>query len=116
MPQDGRDNRGRFTPGAPPGPGRPARRDQRAFLRRLVELSTEDYLDAVLRRLIADAARGDREARKLYLYYLLGKPTAQAPTPTQLTIEEEAELDPLALEISMRQDPERSPDDQHDPH
>ena len=102
--QDSRDDKGRFTRGAPPGPGRPPRRDQREFLRRLLALCTDERIDAVLMRLIADAARGDAEARKLVLGYLLGKPSASAPTPTQLAIEEESGADPLAFEIMVRKD------------
>jgi len=101
---DGRDERGRFVEGAPAGPGRPPRRAEREFLNRLLALCTEERLDAVLLRLIADAARGDAEARKLLLAYLIGKPAANAPTPTQMAIEEEAGFDPLAFEITMRKD------------
>lgn len=106
MPQDGRDEQGRFIEGAPPGPGRPPRRDQSAFLKRLVELCNEERLDAVFVGLIADAVRGKTEARKLLLAYLLGKPSGAAPTPTQLVIEDEAQIDPLAFEILLRRDEE----------
>jgi len=99
---DGWDERGRFVKGAPRGPGRPPRRTEREFMRRLLALCTDERIDAVLMRLIADAARGDAAARGLFLKYTLGKAAGLAPTPTMIAVEDEAGVDPLAPDILFK--------------
>lgn len=71
-------------------------------MRRLVALCTEERVDAVLMRLIADAARGDAGARELFLKYTLGKAAGIAPTPTMIAVEDEAGVDPLAPDILLK--------------
>lgn len=106
MGSAGRDDQGRFAKGAPAGPGRPPRRAEREILERLRTLCTDDRIDAVLLRLIADAAQGRADARKLLLAYVIGKPTTAAPTLTQLAIDDETGADPLAWDIAIRSDDE----------
>jgi len=69
---------------------------------RLLELLTDDRFDAVLMRLIADAARGDAGARTMLLEYTLGRASASAPTPTMIAVEDEAGVDPLAADILFK--------------
>ena len=102
--KEGRDEKGQFIKGGPPGPGRPPRRGQRELLRQLLAQCTPERLDAVFMRLIADATAGRPEAMKLLLGHVLGKPSAPAPTTTQLVVEEEAGVDPLAFDIEIRRD------------
>ncbi|MGH2692425.1 MAG: hypothetical protein ACRDHM_07960 [Actinomycetota bacterium] len=70
-------------------------------MRRLLDLLTDERLEAVLMRLIVDAARGDAGARKMLLEYTLGKASASAPTPTEIAVEDEAGVDPLARDIFL---------------
>ena len=101
---EGRDDKGRFVKGAPGGPGRPPRRGQREMLRRLMALCGDERFDVVVMRLIALASSGNVEAIKLVLAYVVGKPSAPAPTTTLLAIEDEAGADPLAFDIDIRRD------------
>ena len=71
-------------------------------MRRLLDLLTDDRLDAVLMRLIADAVRGDAGARTMLLEYTLGRASASAPTPTKIAVEDEAGVDPLATDILFK--------------
>jgi len=101
---EGRDARGWFVKGAPPGPGRPKRRTERELIGQLREQLTPERFKAIVLRLIADAAQGDPDARKLLLGYVMGRPSSPAPTLTMLAIEEEAGIDPLAWDIEVRKD------------
>lgn len=101
---EGRDARGRFVKGAPAGPGRPARVTEREFIVRFRELVTPERFDAIGLRLLAEASRGNIAALRLVLAYLFGRPTASAPSLSQLAVEEEAGIDPLGLDIRARRE------------
>jgi hypothetical protein len=71
---NGRDEKGRFAPGNPGGPGNPYTR-QTALLRQAVldELN-EVEIRIIVQRLKARAVGGDVQAIKLVLAYAVGKP------------------------------------------
>ena len=63
MNNDGRNNLGRFAPGNAGGPGRPRRSIEREYLAVLGEaVSLDDWHDVVVRA-VADAKKGDHQAR-----------------------------------------------------
>ena len=71
MNQD-RDERGRFLVGhALGGPGRPAREREESYLQKLHEVCTLEEWEAICRRAVEDAKRGDPRARRWLSSYLL---------------------------------------------
>jgi hypothetical protein len=73
---NGRDERGRFAPGCPGGPGSRLQRRQAKLRRSLVRAVGSDAVRAVAARLVALATDGDIAAAKLLLSYSIGKPHA----------------------------------------
>ncbi len=65
------DGSGRFLPGCPPGPGRPKRATEEAYIRALTEVINEDVFRSMLRRLVGKALKGELAAIKLVLRYTL---------------------------------------------
>jgi hypothetical protein len=90
---NGRDEKGRFAPGNPGGPGNPYTR-QTALLRQVVldELN-EVEIRIIVQRLKARAVGGDVQAIKLVLAYAVGKPES-AVNPD--------EIDRLEWELRQR--------------
>jgi len=72
----GRDERGRFVKGNVGGPGNPFARQVAKFRSLLVSEVSEADLQAVTAKLIAMAKAGDVAAMRLFLAYVVGKPTA----------------------------------------
>ena len=64
-----------FQPGGKGGPGRPPKRKEEKYLEILLEVVTEDDFRAVITRMVKDAIRGWKSARRDLLEYVLGKPT-----------------------------------------
>lgn len=61
-----------FKPGNPGGPGRPKRTTEEAYLKKMFEVVTMDDWEAITRRAVADAKRGDSAARTWLTHYLIG--------------------------------------------
>jgi hypothetical protein len=79
--QTGRDVKGRFMPGAPPGPGRPANpyaRQQAALRVAVLEEVDEGNLRAIVWKLLRLAKLGNLGAVKLLFEWVIGAP----PEPT----------------------------------
>ena len=76
----GRDPRGRFTKGNPGGPGNPFYRRQAAFRRTVQAAFTPEDAVSVLNKMRDLALEGDVAAAKVFLEYVIGKPT-EAPDP-----------------------------------
>jgi hypothetical protein len=83
----GRDGRGRFARGNPGGPGNPFARRVALLRRALLAAVGEEDLEAVARRLVAQAREGDTAAARLLLAYTLGKPGG-AVDPDTLDLQE----------------------------
>jgi hypothetical protein len=79
---DGRDGRGRFAKGNAGGPGNPFARQVAALRRALLAAVTEEDMEVVARRLVAQAVEGDIAAARLLLSYTLGKPGAAVDPDT----------------------------------
>jgi hypothetical protein len=84
----GRSTDGRFTVGCPGGPGRPARSAERDYLLALSKACPLEKWQAICRRAVRDAEKGDSKARDWLARYLLGSP-ADLPTLMALGLEEE---------------------------
>src|SRR5262249_29379362 len=84
---DKRDDKGRFLPGHPGGPGNPFAREVARMRKRILAKLTDEELDAITNKLIEQAKEGDVASAKLLFSYGLGKPTA-APDPDRLDTEE----------------------------
>jgi hypothetical protein len=84
---NGRDGRGRFAKGNAGGPGNPFARRVAGLRRALLEAVTEEDMEVVARRLVAQAVEGDIAAARLLLSYTLGKP-ADAVDPDTLDQQE----------------------------
>lgn len=71
-----RDEKGRFTPGrqAAPGPGRPSRASERAYLEAMISVVSLDDWKAITRRAVSEAKKGNGYARQWLSEYLIGKP------------------------------------------
>ena len=93
---NGRDAGGRFTKGNPGGPGNPFARRVSRLRSRIVEELTDDELQAIVRKMIADAKDGDKAAAKLLLSYAIGKPTDPVCEPDHV---EAHELDTAAATL-----------------
>jgi hypothetical protein len=79
--QTGRDGRGRFVAGAPPGPGRPANpyaRQQAALRVAVLAAVEEGDLRAVVRKVLHLAKRGSIPAAECLFKWIIGPP----PEPT----------------------------------
>lgn len=75
MPE--RDERGRFVKGGyKGGPGRPPRQVETDYMAITIGQVTPEYWQAITKRAIHDAIKGDRDARRWLSDYVLGKPPA----------------------------------------
>lgn len=70
---NGRDGGGRFTLGNAGGPGNPNARTAHKWRERLAGIVTDADFDAIIRRMVADAIAGDKDARNQLLDRLCGK-------------------------------------------
>jgi hypothetical protein len=84
---EGRDQRGRFTPGNRGGTGNPFARQVAALRKAFLQGVTPEDLAAIAAALLAKAKEGDVAAAKLVLAYAIGKPEA-AVDPDRLDIDE----------------------------
>jgi hypothetical protein len=110
---NGRDERGRFAPGCPGGPGSRLQRRQAKLRRSLVRAVGSDAVRAVAARLVALATDGDVNAAKLLLQYAVGKPgTVTAPLPN-LDLDT-ATIGGIATALDQVLDGVRSGDIDHD--
>jgi hypothetical protein len=83
----GRDGKGRFARGNKYGPGNPFARQTAALRSALLRKLTEEQIEQVADKLIAQALEGDLAAIRLVLLYAIGKPTP-AVDPDDLDREE----------------------------
>ena len=83
-----RDDEGRYTRGNPGGPGNPYARQVAKLRSRLIQSVTDEDFDEVAAKLIELAKGGDVPAIKLFLSYLIGKPTAPPAEPDDLDVHE----------------------------
>jgi hypothetical protein len=79
---NGRDAGGRFAKGNAGGPGNPFARQVAGLRRALLAAVTEEDMEVVARRLVAQAVEGDIAAARLLLSYTLGKPGAAVDPDT----------------------------------
>lgn len=79
-PVDKRDDKGRFAPGNPGGPGRKPEQAAEALRRAVEEAVTPEHLGAVMRRLLRMALEGNLSAIRILLERTCGRP-AQPATP-----------------------------------
>jgi hypothetical protein len=84
----GRNGSGQFAPGNPGGPGRPRRAAERDYLLALTKECPLEKWQAICRRAVVDAEKGDSKARDWLSRYLLGSP-ADLPTLMALALEQE---------------------------
>ena len=83
-----RRQNGRFAEGNPGGPGRPRRLVEREYLACLSDrVSLADW-GAIVDRAVKDAKAGNARAREWLTRYLLGEPTTQSLTLTELVTRE----------------------------
>jgi hypothetical protein len=68
----GRDDKGRFIPGNPGGPGNPFARKTAAFRTAFVNAVTQKDFEEVTRAVIERAKKGDMTAAKLFYSYTMG--------------------------------------------
>jgi len=71
------DDRGRFKPGNPGGPGNPQIRRLAAYKKALHETITEEDAREIFKNLKTQAKNGDLEAVKVLIPYILGRPKVQ---------------------------------------
>lgn len=64
--------RSAFKPGNPGGPGRPKRITEESYLRKMFQVVTLDDWEAITRRAVEDAKKGDAAARTWLTNYLIG--------------------------------------------
>ena len=69
-----RDENGRFAKGNGGGPGRPKKKTEERYLRRLSSRVTLAKWQKIVDRAIQDAEKGDARARQWLSDYLMGKP------------------------------------------
>jgi len=69
-----RDENGKFVKGNPGGPGRPKKEREERFYEITLETVTFDEWREVIRKALAQAKRGDPQARKWLGDYLMGQP------------------------------------------
>jgi len=69
-----RDERGRYLPGNPGGPGNPVAREMARMRLRLMSAVSDEVFDAVVRKLVSMSLEGHLGAMKLLLAYRAGKP------------------------------------------
>jgi len=72
--QNGRDGRGRFTPGNKGGPGNPFARRTARLRSLLLEAVTDEDMQLMAQKLVVLAKAGDLAAMKLLFGYVIGKP------------------------------------------
>ena len=73
---NGRDNRGRFAPGNPGGPGRPPLETERQYGEALTAACSVDDWREISERAVKDAKAGDHRAREWLCKYIVGEPRA----------------------------------------
>ena len=73
---DGRDERGRFTPGNKAGRGHPVARRLASLRRAVASSATREDVREVMRALHQAAKVGDVQAAKVWLSYAVGRPSA----------------------------------------
>ena len=69
-----RDEKGRFIKGNGGGPGRPARAVEEEYRSILVSSVSKADWEAIIKRAVLDAKKGDTSARKFLADYLIGPP------------------------------------------
>src|SRR5262249_2804618 len=84
---NGRDARGRFTPGNLGGPGNPFARRTAQLRKAFGETASEENVKDVAVALLFKAKSGDVAAAKLWLAYAVGKP-AETANPDTLDCQE----------------------------
>ncbi len=102
-----RDERGRFLPGCPPGPGRPSRPRELAYLEALGQVATLDRWRRIVEQWLADCEDANPDVRQrtraLLAAYLVGRPrkTASVSTEGASIFEELARMSDAELEATI---------------
>lgn len=108
-PLTGRDDKGKFTRGNSGGPGRPRRKDQDSFYRALKRACTLKDFREIADKTVAQAKRGDRDARAILFKYLLGEPEQfmhhEFDTPLVVVWDERVPKSSLANPSPSTEDP-----------
>jgi hypothetical protein len=82
-----RDDRGRFVPGNPGGPGAPLGRLATALRRAALEAVTPAHVAAVVKVITKEALRGNTQAARLLFERLLGRPREEPAEQVAADIE-----------------------------
>jgi hypothetical protein len=98
-----RHKNGQFSEGNSGGPGRPPRRVEAEYLKVTMRTCSLEDWAAIVKRAVLDAKKGDGRARDWLGKYLLGNAAVKAPSPFQVVVNEEADLDPVGEEVARKQ-------------
>lgn len=79
-----RDAQGRFAKGNRGGPGRPPRKTEERYLRAMTRAVLLKDWRAIVKRAVAQARTGDKDARRWLSDYLLGRPVQRAEIQTEV--------------------------------
>jgi hypothetical protein len=100
-------NPSRFVKGCQPGPGRPRRQTEAAYLSVMMQNCPLETWAEVVQAAVDAAKQGDSAARTWLTKHLLGESTIAAPSPTQVIISELLDSDiPLMAAAKIRAQPE----------
>ena len=87
QPNQGRDGRGRFTPGNSGGPGNPFARQVAGLRQGLLKRINAEAIDRIAAKLISLAEAGNLQAIKMVFDYAIGKPKP-AVEPDRMDVDE----------------------------
>jgi hypothetical protein len=100
-------NPSRFVKGCAPGPGRPKRQTEAAYLATMMTACPLEAWSEIVASAVDAAKQGDSQARSWLTKYLIGESTIAAPSPTQVIISELLDSDiPLMAAAKIRAQPE----------
>ncbi|WP_295400903.1 hypothetical protein [uncultured Thiocystis sp.] len=97
-----RDEKGRFQIGNPGGPGRLKRQTEAGYLSVLMEACDLETWRGIVDRAVTDATDGNEKARSWLASYLVGAPSAEAPSTSTVVIQQLLHVDP-ALDAAAAQ-------------
>jgi hypothetical protein len=102
-PSDPRDARGRFLPGAKPGPGNPRAARVHAVRKVINDSVSDDDIRAIIARLKEAAGKGDLDAAR----ELLDRTAGKASQHIEMQVEQLSPEDPNPLDLEKLSDHER---------
>ena len=101
-PNDGRDAHGRFAAGNAGGPGNPFARRLGALRSAFLGAVSDEDMQAIAKKLVARAKKGNLAAAKILLAYVIGRP-AESIDPDRHDLEELQMLKELPQVVSLLQ-------------